>query len=70
MIEALTVRLGSGTHPRGRALADLDEPEKARPLLDRALKTLSDASVPQPKSRSVASGRAKRSGSSPESFAS
>ena len=41
----LQVRLGTALIREARALADLREPEKARPLLERAVKTLSDASV-------------------------
>jgi len=43
--EELQVRLGAALIREASALADLREPEKARPLLDRAVKTLSDASV-------------------------
>ncbi len=40
----LRVRLGAVLIREACALADLREPEKARPLLDRAVETLSDAS--------------------------
>ena len=43
--DMLQVRLGAALIREASALADLREPEKARPLLDRAVKILSDASV-------------------------
>ncbi len=43
--EVLQVSLAAAFVGEACALADLEEPEQARPLLDRAVKTLSDASV-------------------------
>ncbi len=42
----LQVRLGEALAREASTLADLREPDKARALLDRSVKTLSDASVP------------------------
>jgi eukaryotic-like serine/threonine-protein kinase len=41
--KALPVQLGAALVREASALADLQEPEQARPLLDQAVKTLSDA---------------------------
>ena len=43
--EVVQVRLGAVLIREACALADLREPEKTRPLLERAVKTLSDASM-------------------------